>query len=70
MAKKGFRKVSLYCHYTYKWFDFLLLKYCWFNIWLQEVYGLYKQATLGDCNIEKPGMTELRAQVNLINWVT
>ena len=27
---------------------------------LKEVYALYKQATLGDVNIEKPGMMDLK----------
>ena len=27
---------------------------------LKEVYGLYKQATLGDVSIEKPGMLDLK----------
>ena len=27
---------------------------------LKEVYALYKQATVGDINIEKPGMLDLK----------
>ena len=27
---------------------------------LKDVYGLYKQATVGDINIEKPSVTDLK----------
>ena len=27
---------------------------------LKEVYGLYKQATVGDINIDKPSVTDLK----------
>ena len=27
---------------------------------LKEVYGLYKQATVGDINIDKPSITDLK----------
>ena len=30
---------------------------------LKEVYGLYKQATVGDINIEKPSVTDLKVRL-------
>ena len=30
---------------------------------LLEVYGLYKQATVGDVNIEKPSVTDPRVSI-------
>jgi len=35
---------------------------------LKEVYGLYKQATVGDVNIEKPGMLDLRGGAKWEAW--
>ena len=33
-----------------------------------EIYGLYKQATCGDCNIEKPGITDPKGQAKFDGW--
>ena len=33
-----------------------------------EIYGLYKQATVGDCNIEKPGITDPKGQAKFDGW--
>ena len=32
------------------------------NDQLLKLYGLYKQATVGDCNTEKPGMLDLKGK--------
>ena len=33
-----------------------------------QVYGLFKQAKMGDCNIEKPGMTDPAGQAKWDAW--
>ena len=33
-----------------------------------EFYGLYKQATVGDCNIEKPGALDLKGKAKWEAW--
>ncbi|XP_034483826.1 acyl-CoA-binding protein [Drosophila innubila] len=33
-----------------------------------EFYGLYKQATVGDVNIDKPGMLDLKKKVMYEAW--
>ena len=35
---------------------------------LKEVYALYKQSTLGDVNIEKPGMLDLKGCAKWEAW--
>ena len=35
---------------------------------LLELYGLYKQALEGDCNINKPGFFDLKAQAKWTAW--
>ncbi|XP_062479649.1 acyl-CoA-binding domain-containing protein 7 isoform X2 [Pezoporus occidentalis] len=35
---------------------------------LKELYGLYKQATVGDINIEYPGMLDLKAKAKWETW--
>ncbi|XP_057288500.1 acyl-CoA-binding domain-containing protein 7 [Pezoporus wallicus] len=35
---------------------------------LKELYGLYKQATVGDINIECPGMLDLKAKAKWETW--
>jgi len=35
---------------------------------LKEIYALYKQGTLGDIDIEKPGMTDLRGVAKWEAW--
>merc|ERR1712038_1088703 len=35
---------------------------------LKEVYALYKQATCGDINIEKPGMTDIKGSAKWDGW--
>jgi len=35
---------------------------------LKEVYALFKQATVGDVNIEKPGMMDLKASAKWEAW--
>ncbi|KAM9574693.1 acyl-CoA-binding domain-containing protein 7 isoform 1-T1 [Guaruba guarouba] len=35
---------------------------------LKELYGLYKQATVGDINIECPGMLDLKAKAKWEAW--
>ncbi|XP_075159459.1 acyl-CoA-binding protein-like [Haematobia irritans] len=37
------------------------------NVFL-EFYGLYKQATVGDCNIPEPGTFELKAKAKWNAW--
>ena len=32
------------------------------NDQLLKLYGLYKQATVGDCNTDKPGMLDLKGK--------
>ncbi|XP_075159458.1 acyl-CoA-binding protein-like [Haematobia irritans] len=34
-----------------------------------EFYGLFKQATVGDCNIAKPGVTDLTAKAKYDAWM-
>ncbi|XP_055914016.1 acyl-CoA-binding protein-like [Eupeodes corollae] len=33
-----------------------------------EFYGLYKQATVGDCNISKPGALDLKGKAKYEAW--
>merc|ERR1712088_416325 len=33
-----------------------------------EVYGLYKQATVGDCNTDKPGMLDVKGKAKWEAW--
>ena len=33
-----------------------------------EVYSLFKQATVGDCNIPRPGMFELKGKAKWDAW--
>uniref|UniRef100_A0A1A9W3G2 ACB domain-containing protein n=1 Tax=Glossina brevipalpis TaxID=37001 RepID=A0A1A9W3G2_9MUSC len=33
-----------------------------------EFYGLYKQATVGDCNIAKPGTLDLKGKAKWEAW--
>jgi diazepam-binding inhibitor (GABA receptor modulating acyl-CoA-binding protein) len=35
---------------------------------LLELYGLYKQATIGDVNIEKPGMLDMKGKAKWEAW--
>nr|AAH99293.1 MGC116485 protein [Xenopus laevis] len=35
---------------------------------LKELYGLYKQSTVGDINIDCPGMLELKAKAKWEAW--
>uniref|UniRef100_A0A2M4AVQ2 Putative acyl-coa-binding protein n=1 Tax=Anopheles triannulatus TaxID=58253 RepID=A0A2M4AVQ2_9DIPT len=35
---------------------------------LLEIYGLYKQATLGDCNTEKPGFLDFKGKSKWEAW--
>jgi len=35
---------------------------------LKDVYGLYKQATVGDINIEKPSVTDLKGSAKWTAW--
>merc|ERR1711863_132294 len=35
---------------------------------LLDLYALYKQAIVGDCNIAQPGMTELKAKAKWDAW--
>jgi len=35
---------------------------------LLELYGLYKQATVGDNNSEKPGMLDFQGQAKWASW--
>lgn len=35
---------------------------------LQVIYGLYKQATVGDVNIEKPSFYQLEAKAKYAAW--
>ena len=35
---------------------------------LKEIYALYKQATVGDVNIDKPGMMDLRGNAKWEAW--
>ena len=36
---------------------------------LKEVYGLYKQATVGDINIEKPSVTDPKVRFPLFSYL-
>merc|ERR1712212_837077 len=33
-----------------------------------EVYSLYKQCTVGDCNIDKPGITDVKGKAKWDAW--
>ena len=33
-----------------------------------KLYGLYKQATIGDCNTEKPGMLDFKGKAKWEAW--
>uniref|UniRef100_A0A2M4C4Q1 Putative acyl-coa-binding protein n=1 Tax=Anopheles marajoara TaxID=58244 RepID=A0A2M4C4Q1_9DIPT len=35
---------------------------------LLEIYGLYKQATVGDCNTEKPGFLDFKGKSKWEAW--
>lgn len=35
---------------------------------LLDLYGLFKQATVGDCNTERPGMFDLKGKAKWDNW--
>ncbi|XP_058445080.1 acyl-CoA-binding protein [Malaya genurostris] len=35
---------------------------------LLEIYGLYKQATVGDCNTDKPGMLDFKGKSKWEAW--
>ncbi|WP_411026776.1 acyl-CoA-binding protein, partial [Salmonella sp. s54395] len=35
---------------------------------LLELYGLYKQATVGDCNTERPGMLDMKGKYKWDAW--
>ena len=35
---------------------------------LLELYGLYKQATMGDCNTERPGMFDPKGRAKWDSW--
>ncbi len=35
---------------------------------LKEVYALYKQATVGDINVAKPGMLDLKGKAKWESW--
>jgi len=35
---------------------------------LLDLYALYKQAIVGDCNIDQPGITELKARAKYDAW--
>ena len=38
------------------------------NDQLLKLYSLYKQATVGDCNTEKPGMLDLKGKAKWEAW--
>ncbi|KAI0241673.1 Acyl-CoA-binding protein [Lamellibrachia satsuma] len=33
-----------------------------------EIYGLYKQATVGDVNIDRPGMFDMKGKAKWDSW--
>ena len=35
---------------------------------LLELYGFFKQATVGDCNTNRPGMFDLKGKYKWDNW--
>ncbi|XP_018023004.1 acyl-CoA-binding protein [Hyalella azteca] len=35
---------------------------------LKEIYGLYKQATIGDINTERPGMLDFKGKAKWDSW--
>ena len=35
---------------------------------LKEIYGLYKQATVGDINTERPGMLDFKGKAKWDSW--
>lgn len=39
-----------------------------FNTFFIKFYGLFKQATIGDCNIEKPGLFDFVARAKYDAW--
>nr|ACO11555.1 Acyl-CoA-binding protein homolog [Caligus rogercresseyi] len=37
---------------------------------MKEVYALYKQATVGDVNVDRPGMMDLKGKAKWDSWST
>ena len=35
---------------------------------LLEVYALYKQASVGDCNTSRPGMMDFKVRISVIHY--
>ena len=35
---------------------------------LLELYGLFKQATVGDCNTDRPGMFDMKGRAKWDKW--
>ena len=35
---------------------------------LLDLYGYFKQATVGDCNTDRPGMFDLKGKAKWDNW--
>ncbi|XP_014609571.1 PREDICTED: acyl-CoA-binding protein homolog [Polistes canadensis] len=35
---------------------------------LLELYGLFKQAMIGDCNTQKPGLFDMKAKAKWQSW--
>jgi len=35
---------------------------------LKEIYGLYKQATVGDINTQRPGLLDLKGKAKWDSW--
>jgi len=35
---------------------------------LLELYGFYKQATMGDCSTDRPGMLDLKGKAKWDSW--
>jgi len=33
-----------------------------------DIYGLYKQGTVGDCNTERPGMFDMKGKAKWDSW--
>ena len=46
----------------------MLLKHKPNNTNMLQVYGLYKQATVGDANIERPGVFDLKGKAKWDSW--
>ncbi|CAL8360720.1 unnamed protein product [Arctogadus glacialis] len=40
------------------------------DLQLLDLYGLYKQAVVGDINIDKPGMTDMKGKAKWEYWNT